>query len=72
MAIYRVVRKAKDGASIGVGTLRTRWGRPVELVINVPAMGAFQVEQLGDDDEVTVPGERPPSEVLDPAVRPAR
>lgn len=61
MALYQVVRKAKDGAAVSIGTLRTSWGKPVELELRVQVSGRFELVPLQDDDEPTVPGVRRPS-----------
>jgi hypothetical protein len=65
MALYRLVRKAKDGSSIGIGTLRTRRGRPVEVEIRVPAAGVFALVPEEFDDEPTVSVVRRPSDERD-------
>jgi hypothetical protein len=60
--LYRIVKRAKDGGEIGIGTLRTRRGRPVEVEIRVAAAGTFALVPDYEDAEVTVPRGRPKSE----------
>ena len=62
MALYDVVKLAKDGAKLKVGTVRIREGEPVELELRVPVSGRFHLVPFAPaDDETTVSRARPRS-----------
>ena len=62
MARYDVVKQAKDGARLKVGTVRIREGEPVEFDLRVPVAGRFRlVPAAPADDEPTVSRARPRS-----------